>query len=130
MYDYVAVKKSEIEAIVPDLKQVLNSRKEEEAESPLADRRKLIDAIELIFKGLKQGEALSIGSETSDMTHCNCGMEIRLEDLGFGSINEKTATLINALAEHKRKLGKLKNMDVPEGFTSSIHDLQYSVSLD
>ena len=123
---YVTDKLSEIKSGVSYLAEQLENLKTKEKDNPRTERKIAIDAIELLFRGLELGVKINEGAETKDETDCKCGMSIKLTDLGSGDLNKRTAGLINALAEHERKLNSLEKTEPPNGEPHSLEDLQYN----
>ena len=118
MFAYVAEHKSTIESTLPYLEtkhgKLVALNKDE-----LADR---ILAVDLMLTGIRDRERVQSGVKTEDQTHCNCGMEICLDDLGRNGdeLLAKSKALLHAWAEYQAKIDILqKNYDEdPEGKSS------------
>jgi len=78
-------RKTKIEGAVSKLKGETDTLRKKNAESPMEGRSKAIEALQLITSGIEMNVKVTEDAETKDETHCECGMAIRLADLGDSS---------------------------------------------
>ena len=106
MYTYVGEHKSTIEETLPFLKSKLDefSALKKDGLEPR------ILAINLMLNGVRSGVRVEPGVKTEDQTHCDCGMEICIDDLGRkgDELVTRSYGLLHAWSEYQTKISILR----------------------